>query len=400
MMKKKKCLLLGVILFASSQFLFAQNYDVNYDESKVGTYSLPELLITQSGEKVSTVKQWEKVRRPEILKLFENNEYGKVPSDFDKITFKIENQDNNAMEGLATLKQVAVTVFRNNNSLTIHLVLFIPNKVKKEVPVFLVINHRGMRTMDVTRNNKDGFWPAEQVISAGYAIAGFDVTDVSPDNNKTFSKGVLDQLYPEQLKMNNGMRCLGAWGWGASRIIDYFETDKAIDAKKIIVLGHSRGGKASLWCGAQDQRIAITISNESGNSGAALSRRNFGETIDKIMIASRWFCPNYRKYANNEDNLPFDQHMLIALIAPRAVYVATAADDLWGDSKGQYLGLKYAQPVYNLYGCNCNLPEGMPDASTFICSAMGFHNRVGKHNMTPYDWQQFIRFANNYFKEK
>ena len=390
------------MLIVSSQSLFAQNTDFNYDESKAGTYSLPELLVTQSGKKVSVVKQWEKVRRPEILKLFEDNEYGQIPKDFDNIIFKIETQDNNAMGGMATLKEVAVTVFRNKKSVTMHLILFTPNHVKKAVPVFLVINHRGIKTMDVTRKNKDGFWPAEQVINNGYAIAGFDVIGVSPDDNKTFSEGVLDQLYPEQLKMNNGMRALGAWGWGASRMIDYFETDKTIDAQKVIVMGHSRGGKASLWCGAQDQRVAITISNESGNSGAALSRRNFGETVKIITSAfPYWFCSNYSKYAGNEDKLPFDQHMLMALIAPRAVYVAVAAEDLWGDPKGQYLGLKFSQPVYNLYGYSLCLPSEMPVVNEqIVCSAMGFHERAGKHNMTPYDWTQFISFANSYFKDK
>jgi len=399
---KKKYLFLCIILILLSQSLFAQDTDFNYDESKAGIYSLPELLVTQSGKKISTVKQWEKVRRPEILKLFENNEYGQVPKDFDNIIFNTENLDNNAMEGMATLKEVSVTVFRNQKSVTIHLILFIPNHVKKSVPVFLVINHRGIKTMDVTRKNRDEFWPAEQVINAGYAIAGFDVIDVSPDDNKTFSKGVLDYLYPEQLKMNNGMRALGAWGWGASRIIDYFETDKKIDAKKIIVVGHSRGGKASLWCGAQDKRVAIIISNESGNSGASLSRRNFGETVKSIISSfPYWFCPNYRKYAGNENKLPFDQHTLISLIAPRAVYVSVATEDLWGDPKGQYLGLKYSQPVYNLYGYNSCLPAEMPAVNEqIICSAMGFHDRDGKHNMTSYDWQQFICFANSYFKGK
>jgi hypothetical protein len=304
------------------------------------------------------------------------------------------------MNGKATLKEVAITVTRNNKSVTMNLLMFTPNKVKKPVPMFLVINHRGIKTMDVTRQNKDGFWPAEQVIEAGYGISGFDVIDVSPDDKVKFTEGILDQLYPEQLEMDNGMRALGAWGWGAARAIDYFEKDKSVDATKIISIGHSRGGKSSLWFGAQDERVAITISNESGNSGAAISRRNFGETVDRITTNfPYWFCPNYRQYANNEDNLPVDQHMLIALIAPRAVYVASADEDLWADPKGQYLALKEAQPVFKLYGIETNLPEEMPEVNQqIIRSHAGFHNRKGKHNMTPYDWQQFIRFADSYFK--
>ena len=197
----------------------------NYEESKAGTYKLPELLTTQNGGKITTTQQWEEMRRPEILELFEEHVYGQVPQDFDDIQFKIVNQNTKAMDGKATLKEVAVIVTRRDKSLTMNLLIFLPNKVKYPVPVFLVINHRGIKTMDVTRQIKDGFWPAEQVIEAGYGIAGFDVIEVSPDDKIKFTDGVLNQLYPEQLEMDNGMRALGAWGWGASRAIDYFEQD-------------------------------------------------------------------------------------------------------------------------------------------------------------------------------
>lgn len=375
------------------------SFSQNYDESKVGEYRLPELLVSQEGKIVGTPTQWENIRRPEIIKLFENNVYGQVPKEFDDIQFKVVNKDENAMNGKATLKEVAITVSQSNRSITMNLVMFTPNKVNEPVPMFLVINHRGIKTMDVTRQNKDGFWPAEEVIDAGFGISGFDVIDVSPDDKVKFKEGILKELYPEQLEMKNGMRGLGAWGWGASRAIDYFEKDELVDATKVISVGHSRGGKASLWFGAQDERVAITISNESGNSGAALSRRNFGETVARITENfPYWFCPNYQQFANNEDRLPIDQHMLLALIAPRAVYVASAVEDLWADPKGQYLALKESQPVFNLYGIETNLPEKMPAVNEQVIRPhMGFHNREGKHNMTPYDWQQFINFANEYF---
>ena len=377
------------------------SFPQNYDESKVGEYTLPEILVAESGETVRTPSQWENVRRPEIVKLFEDNVYGQVPKDFDDIKFKVVNTDKKAINGKATLKELAITISRLGKSITMNLVMFTPNKATKPAPMFLVINHRGIKTMDVTRQNKDAFWPVEEVIDAGFGISGFDVIDVSPDNKVTFKEGVLDQLYPEQLEMSNGMRTLGAWGWGASRVIDYFEKDKSVDATKIISVGHSRGGKSSLWFGAQDKRVAITISNESGNSGAALSRRNFGETIERItQNFPYWFCTNYQKYANNEDKLPVDQHMLLALIAPRAVYVASAAEDTWADPNGQYLALKESQVAFNLYGIETNLPDKMPLVDEQIIKPhMGFHNRQGKHNMTVYDWQQFINFANEYFKE-
>ena len=197
------------------------------------------------------------------------------------------------------------------------------------------------------------------------------------------------------------MRALGAWGWGASRVIDYFETDKTIDAKKIAVVGHSRGGKAALWCGAQDKRVAIAISNESGNSGAKISRRNFGESIAAITKNfPYWFIPKYASFSNHEDRLPVDQHMLLALMAPRAVYVASAADDSWADPKGQYLSLVASQPVFNLFNYKTNLPDNMPaNNEQIIQLPRGFHNRDGAHDMNLFDWRQFVKFANEYFKK-
>lgn len=386
----------GLVLLFIFQTLSGQNYN----ESEVVPYQLPELLKIQTGKTISSVENWEKFRRPEILQLFEDHVYGQVPDDFDDLRFQVLKKDKNAMDGKATLKIVAITITRNHNPVTMNLLMFTPNKIKNPVPVFLVINHRGIKTMDVTRQNKDGFWPAEEVIDAGYGIAGFDVIDIAPDDKEKFMQGVLEKLYPEQLKKENGMRALGAWGWGASRAIDYFEKDHSVDAKKVIVVGHSRGGKAALWCGAQDERVAITISNESGNSGAALSRRNFGETVGRIVrVFPHWFCDNYRQYSDNEDKLPVDQHMLLALIAPRPVYVGIASEDLWADPLGQWLSLLEAQPVYELYGFETDLPEEMPQENEqIIRPSMGFHNRKGKHNMTPYDWQQFFQFANEYFQ--
>lgn len=371
----------------------------NYDESKVENYSLPSLLKDNDGNKITTITQWEQVRRPEIVKLFEDNVYGQVPEDFDGICFRKKHEDKKAIGGSATLKEVDIEVTRNGNSITIHSLLFIPNRAKRPVPAFVVINHRGMETMDVTRTTKDDFWPAEEVTEAGYALVGFDVIDVAPDDKKDFTKEVLQKLYPEQMEMPKGMRALGAWGWGASRVLDYLATDPDIDTTRVAVVGHSRGGKAALWCGAKDERFAIAISNESGNSGAKISRRNFGETVKIISNAfPHWFVPKYKEYADNEDKLPVDQHMLVALMAPRAVYVASAVEDGWADPKGQYMALYEAQPVFRLYGFKTKLSKKMPPADKQVISLpLGFHNRSGKHDMILQDWQQFIRFAGKWF---
>lgn len=388
-----------IILFALFPwFIFSQNYD----ESKVGNFILPDVLTTESGQKISTNEEWETIRRPEILRLFENHVYGIVPKDFDKISFKTLETNKKSLNGQATYRKVAINVSRNGQTATIYLNLFTPNKGKKRPPVFLVINHRGAKTMDISRVTKTEFWPAEEVIDAGYALAGFDVIDVAPDNNTTFTEKILDNLYPEQKTLSNGMRALGAWGWGASRIIDYFEKSKVVDSSRIIVVGHSRSGKAALWCGAQDKRVAVAISNESGNSGAKISRRNFGESVEAITKSfPYWFVPGYKQYANNESSLPIDQHMLLALMAPRAVYIASAADDLWADPKGQYLALTEAQPVFNFYNFGLQLPKNMPaNNAQIIQIPVGFHNRDGNHDMTLVDWKKFIQYANVYFHHK
>ena len=368
---------------------------VNYDESKVPPYILPDPLKTNSNAVVANKTQWENIRRPEILTLFEDNVYGQLPKTYDSLRFEITQQNNDAMNGRARLKEVEITVFRNHQSVTIHLVLFVPKSSTHPSPVFLLINNRGKENTDPTRRTKSEFWPAETVIDSGYAIAAFQVSDLAPDKKDSFMLGVL-RLYPEQLKADNGMRAIGAWAWGASRIMDYFEKDNDIDEKKVIIIGHSRGGKASLWTSAQDQRFAMCVSNCSGNTGAALSRRKFGETIAMINTAfPHWFTSNYKKFNDNEDALPVDQHMLIALTAPRLLYATNATEDLWADPKGTFLSLKNAEKVYALYGVNAALPASPPPTNhPLLKSQIGYHIREGEHDLTAFDWKNFITFAN------
>ncbi|MCF2519318.1 alpha/beta hydrolase [Dyadobacter sp. CY351] len=364
----------------------------NYDEAKVPAYTLPEVLKTAAGKEVTSKKMWEEVRRPEILRLFENNIYGKMPKDYDSIRYTLKNEDKAAMNGKARLKEVIVQVFRNKKSVQIHLVMFIPGNAAKPSPVFVLINNRGKDNTDPTRKVKSGFWPAEMVIDSGYAIAAFHVSDLAPDNKDTFMNGVL-QLYPEQLEADNGMRAIGAWAWGASRVMDYFENDKDIDAKNVAVVGHSRGGKASLWAAAQDRRFAVCVTNCSGNTGAALARRQFGERIARINTTfPHWFNNNYKKFNDNENELPVDQHMLIALIAPRPLYATNAFKDLWADPTGTFLALKNAEKTYALYGRRSKLPVNPPAINVPLSQPpLAYHNREGEHDMTAYDWGNFIR---------
>jgi hypothetical protein len=378
---------------------FSQEF--NYDESKVPKYTLPEVLRSENGNLIKNKKQWEKSRRPEVLKLFEDHLYGQVPKDYDDISFRIINEDDAAMNGMAHLKEVRIDVTRNRNTISINLVMFVPKKVNRP-GVFLLINHRDQSNTDPTRNTKSDYWPAELVVQRGYAIAAFHVSDVAPDNKETYQNGILKQLYPEQIGKGNGMTALGAWGWGASRIMDYFQEDKSIDANKVAVIGHSRSGKAALWCGAQDERFAIVISNNSGCGGAALSRRMFGETLKRMNSSfPHWLCENNLRYDDNVEAMPVDQHMLMALMAPRPVYVGSAEDDLWADPVGEFLSLKHAEPVYALYRFAPIPVNAHPGADKPVHNTrMGYFMRKGKHNLTSHDWEQYMNFADNYYRKK
>lgn len=382
-------------LLVGANTLVAQD-EFNYDETKVPPYSLPDPFVTQKGEIVTNPQAWEFVRRPEIIGLFENHVYGQVPKDFDAINFHLAHEDKAAMDGKAHLKEVDITVTRNGNNVSIRLILFLPTARTTPSPVFLLINHRDHENMDPTRQVKMDFWPAEKLIERGYAAAVFHVEDVSDDNKDTFKEDILKKLYPEQLQLADGMRALGSWAWGAMRVMDYFERDPDIDATKAGVVGHSRGGKASLWTGAQDPRWAITVSNDSGCGGAAISRRKFGETVERINTNfPYWFTDNFKTYNDNEDALPVDQHLLISSIAPRAVYVASAVEDEWADPKGEFLSLKLGTRVHrDIYNLPVDLPAQLPEINQpSHFPYVGHHIRAGKHNLTAYDWEQFMDFA-------
>lgn len=397
-------LLLVVIILVAGRYRAAcgqERRQVNYDESNVPEYTLPALFTASGGDPVHTVKAWEYRRREEIVRLFEEHVYGSVPDQFDSIRFEEANARSGAMDGSADLKEIDIEVARNGQSVTIRLVLFVPNGVPRPAPVFLLINHRGPENMDPSHETRKEFWPAETIVDRGYTAAVFDVEDVADDNNETFAKDVIEKLYPEQLDRPDGMRTLSAWVWGAMRVMDYLVRDPDIDPQRSVVVGHSRGGKTALWTGAQDQRWAITVSNESGAGGAALSRRRFGETVGMINRGfPYWFTPKFSRYNENESELPVDQHMLIACMAPRPVYVGSAEKDSWADPKGEFLSLKHAGEVYQkIYRLPVRLPQTMPEVNRpVIKSYAGYHIRSGEHDLTLYDWHRFMDFADYHFE--
>lgn len=375
--------------------------DINYYEEKVPTYTLPDLFTTTDGKKITRKSQWEKVRRPEMLELCRENIYGRVPNTAYQQSYKIVNLDKNAIDGTATLKQVDITISANSKSLVIHLVLFTPNKADKPVPTFLLINNRGLANMDPTRVQKSEFWPVEQAISRGYGMAVFYNADVDPDNYDEFKNGI-HGLLDVSSRTGDSWGTIAAWAWGASRCMDYLLTDKNVDGDKVAVVGHSRGGKTALWASAEDTRFAMAVSSCSGNVGSCILRRQYGQTVFDINRSfPHWFSLNFRKFNNKEETLPVDMHSVIALTAPRAVYISNADEDLWADPLGSYISLRSAVPVYKLFRKNADIPQAMPQLNKQVMNSnVGFHIRQGDHNMLLEDWNRYMDFADLVYSKR
>ncbi len=372
-----------------------QRPEVNYDEAQVPRYDLPDPLLAADGSTVQTAADWPR-RRAEILELFRTHMYGRSPGRPEQLQFQFLEEDLQALEGAATLRRVAVVSRRADREHRFELIVFLPNARTEAVPVFLLLNNRGAENTDPTRQERSGFWPAEEVIARGYGIAALQVGDLAPDHRERFREGVIQLMEGDRAaRPADAWAALAAWGWGASRAMDYFETDPRVDQERIAVVGHSRGGKASLWAGAEDPRFALVISNNSGCGGAALSRRRFGETVHRINTSfPHWFCDNFNAFNDREDALPVDQHMLVALMAPRAVYVASADRDLWADPRGEFLSLAHASSVYGLWNHAPIRPEAMPALDQpLVAGPRGYHVRSGGHNLTPDDWGHFMDLA-------
>ncbi|WP_339728562.1 acetylxylan esterase [uncultured Gimesia sp.] len=428
----KRLLLTAALVFniflICSQTSQAQRPKPNYDEAKIPKFSLPDPLVTADGKKVDSPELWWKVRRPEILRLFESEVYGKSPAPPKDLLFEVTSQKNDALNGKAIRKEVSVYFSGKKEEPRMDLLIYLPAKATKQVPVFMALNFYGNHTIandpEITlstkwmRANKDkgivdhrateksrgasaSRWAIDQILDRGYGLVAIYCGDIDPDFDDGFQNGVHPLFNkPGQTKpAADEWGTIAAWSWGLSRAMDYLETDNQIDHKQVAVMGHSRLGKTSLWAGAQDPRFALVISNDSGCGGAALSRRRIGETLNVINNAfPHWFCDNFNKYIDKEDELPVDQHMLISLIAPRPVYVASAEDDRWADPKGEFLSVKYAEPVYKLLGTSGFGAKEMPKVNQPIQQQMGYHIRTGKHDVTDFDWQQYLDFADQHFK--
>jgi hypothetical protein len=390
---------------------------VNYDEAKVGTYTLPEPLKLANGKPVRDAKTWYAKRRPEIEQMFLTQQYGRDPGRPQGERFEVTDKGSPALDGKAIRKQVTIRFSDDDSWPKIHLLVYLPAAAKKPVPMFLSINFGAVQNavddpgitpetvwdpktntrIDPPKGRGFGRIPVDKFLDAGFGVATFYYGDVDPDYAGGFSNGIRARY----LKVGQTERApddwgaIGAWAWGMSRVEDYFETDKGIDAKRVAIHGVSRLGKTVMWAGAHDQRFAAVIASCSGEGGAALSHRDYGETIAHLTAPTRYpyqFAANYAKYGGFPDPAPMDANLLVALIAPRPLLLQTGSTDKWSDPKGEFLASVSAGPVYKLLGKDPLDTDVWPEAKQPILHDLSYYMHEGPHGMVPSDWDIYIQF--------
>jgi|694.fasta_scaffold01325_9 hypothetical protein len=441
--------------------LRAQGFTPNYDETKIPAFTLPDLLVDEKGEKVTSAEQWEKARE-HWLALCRDHVYGSWNCPNYKIDTEIVEQGE-FLGGKAMRVQWRVTISNEHGSQPIDLLVYLPANASKvsKVPLFLGLNFTGNhsatddpavrlpkswlrndpsgavvnhRATEAGRGIQSKRWPIAEIIEKGFGVATAYYGDLAPDDPGHYMEGLprlnpalvkdlgpfpLDAAYKETKQPTTG-GAIAVWSWGLSRLLDVLEKDPRIAGDQVIVVGHSRLGKTALWAGATDKRFAMVVSNNSGCGGAALSRRAFGETVQRINSAfPHWFCDKYRLYNKAEDSCPVDQHTLLALIAPRPLYVTSASEDLWADPKGEFLSAKEAGVVYRLLGAtpmpDVDFPgfEDLGDGKVVYGAAVGdaqqdnvptfatvaYHIRKGPHDILSWDWQRLMQFAKQHLSK-
>lgn len=386
---------------------------------------LPNSLLSNDGVPVENSREWEEERRDEVLELFRTHVYGRVPQAEVSIEFELLWKNKKALGGNAKMKEVEVRVSKGDSELDFTMLIFLPADAVEAVPLFLGLNFNGNHTVHpceeirITESwvqNKPGIgvkenraveesrgasasrWPVEMILEKGYGLATIYCGDIDPDFDDGFENGIQGLMQENtEARGPDSWGTIAAWAWGLSRAMDYIETDAAIDHSRVAVIGHSRLGKTSLWAGAQDERFAMVVSNNSGCGGAALSRRPFGERVSAINhVFPHWFASQFHAYNDNEAACPVDQHMLLSLVAPRPLYVASASEDEWADPRGEYLSLLSSSDVYKLYGEEYIKELQSPEADQpRWMGKQAYHLRSGKHDITAYDWEQYLAFADS-----
>jgi hypothetical protein len=385
----------------------------NYDESKVGDYSLPDPLVLNNGRSVRDADTWNRIRRPEILKLYESEIFGRVPDRVPKVRFETVSTETISLENVSAMhRHGIVNIGEGNGALKVNVHLYLPDGTTEPVPVLLHLTFATPTATPAPSTAPDGSTPSptrpseagpvKDMLARGFGYALVRYTEIQPDNAATHSSGVQALAYgPGQTKPAvDEWGTIATWAWGVSRVLDYLSADPSIDAKRVALIGHSRLGKTALWTSAADPRFAVIFSSCSGEMGAALARRDFGETVDDMAGNFGWqFAGNFQKYPGRWNEMPVDAHMLIALSAPRPVFITGGTKDQWADPKGEFLAGVAAGPVYRLFGKRDLGTTELPPLDTpLIDGDLGFLYHTGGHTITPADWDAFLSFASRHLK--
>jgi len=432
------CTTVTLFLLAAmtSPMLASHAADPNYDEAAVRHYTLPDVLAGPDGQPVSSAEAWKKTARPHQFELLEKFVYGRrLPAVTVTVVGAAERADVTLPGDVAAVRiQATLRLGTAADAPTTEVLVYLPRatpaNASHRVPVFLSLNFRGNhaehadpairlstawmpddkaaaivdhRATEASRGTSAQRWPVEAMLARGYGIATAYCGDVFPDRAdgrlasalKSLGRPVDGSLPPDE------PGAIAAWAWQLSRILDWLVTLPEVDPAQVSVVGHSRLGKAALWAGASDERFAMVVSNESGCGGAALSRRNFGETVG--VITSRfphWFCPAFATYANRETELPCDQHTLLAMVAPRPLVVASAVEDRWADPRGEFLSAVAAEPVWKLFGLTGLGTKEYPPIDTPVGESISYYVRTGRHELLPYDWQRFADVADRTLRKQ
>ena len=401
----------------------AQRPNTNYDEAAVKPYTLPDLL---GGAR--NAADWTSKRRPAIMAQFAEHVYGRIPAGRVAMRSSV-TASGETPDGMGTWRQVRLDFGAAAQPTTIpplHVLLLLP-RGKPRAPVFVTLSFTPTHTLlpdktiplstrwvrggkpstDADRGTAESRWPWPLILGNGFGVAVAYYGDLFEDHPEGLANsiipGVERQLNPglHSQRTDSSWNALGAWAWGLSRMVDFLEKEPEVDARHTVLVGHSRLGKAALWAGASDERFAIVISNDSGEGGASLARRNYGEHVaDLNKSFPHWFAANYQKYSSDPGEMPVDQHQLLAAMAPRPVYVASAEADQWADPRGEFMALEAASPAYALFGVPSMQGTKWPGVNQpLIRGRQGYHVRTGKHDINAYDWQQYIAFARRMWGE-
>lgn len=439
---KKTCFILFVTMFLLSFPVIAQ--DVNYDENKIGEYTLPDPLTFVNGKKVKTVQDW-KQRRLEILDIFQREMYGQMPPKPEALVLETL-EEGETLAGFANRKQVRMWFKADKTGPKIDWLILTPKHVKGPVPTIILLNYEGNQTVLADkeilvtdgwlRNNDTWFiknhkiseqsrgmldnstltemLPANMLIANGYAVVTACYGEISPDPNQTdidenghslqetlaYTR-IFDLWGKRDPNRTDNTTALSAWAWALMRGMDMIEQDPVLDEKHVVLTGFSRLGKAALIAGAFDERFPVVIPNQTGGGGAPLAKRYYGENVGTMTTSfTHWYCKAYAKYAHNEASMPFDQHMFLACVAPRKLLIQ-GFDEPWFDTKGEFLALQAASPVWEFLG-----KKGLPKVdwpadfdTSAIGTDLGYVRRNNKHGIAAIDWVWILQFAEKAFKE-